>query len=181
MKGSFSFEHSIEDGDAVASFVLDPKNAALYHVDTHRVIVIGHSMGGFIAAATAAHQPRISAVVMVSPWNIGAKRPDEAEEARALARGENMAPLAGTDATTLAREEFSHQTQLDMVHFAPAIAARAILLTTADDGSSQFVEPFANALHASGAKGVKMLTFQADHAYSGKRQDLIEAIINFLQ
>lgn len=46
VKGDFSFEHSAEDADVQVSYVLDPENARKYGIDTHRVIVIGHSMGG---------------------------------------------------------------------------------------------------------------------------------------
>ena len=58
VKGDFSFTHAAEDADAQVQFLLDPANVAKYLVDPHRIVVIGHSMGGYIAASAAAHAPR---------------------------------------------------------------------------------------------------------------------------
>jgi dipeptidyl aminopeptidase/acylaminoacyl peptidase len=58
VKGDFSFAHAAEDADAEVRYVLDPANAKKYRIDLHRVIVIGHSMGGYMAASAAAHNPQ---------------------------------------------------------------------------------------------------------------------------
>ncbi|MGH9731498.1 MAG: alpha/beta hydrolase family protein, partial [Candidatus Acidiferrales bacterium] len=49
-KGNFSFEHAAEDADTQVRFLLDPANAQKYGIDARRVIVIGHSIGGYMAA-----------------------------------------------------------------------------------------------------------------------------------
>lgn len=72
VKGDFSFQHAAEDADTEVRYLLDPANAQKYHVDTHRVIVIGHSMGGYMAASAAAHNPEVAGAVLISAWNIGA-------------------------------------------------------------------------------------------------------------
>ena len=75
VKGNFSYAHAIEDADAEVAFVRDPANAAKYHIDPNKVVLLGHSMGGFMVASAAAHDPKISGVVMISAWNIGASFP----------------------------------------------------------------------------------------------------------
>jgi pimeloyl-ACP methyl ester carboxylesterase len=179
--GAFSFVHSAEDADAEVNFVLDPKNVAQYHIDPHRVVVIGHSMGGFMAASAAAHNTNVKAVVLLSAWNIGAPRPSEADEAKALASGENLAPIAGADGATLAREEFTHRAELDMLHLAPAIAPRSVMVVTANDGSDQFATPFVAALRAAGDTHISTSHFETDHAYSPKRLELATAVLAFLK
>ena len=179
--GVFSFMHCVEDADSEVSFVMDPRNIAQYHIDPSRVVVVGHSMGGFIAASAAAHNKNVKAVVLLSAWNIGAPRPSEADEAKALASGDNLAPIAGTDGATLAREEFTHRAELDMLHFAPAIAPRPVMVVTADDGSDQFATPFVAALRTAGATHISTSHFATDHAYSPKRQELAMAVIAFLK
>jgi uncharacterized protein len=179
--GAFSFVHSVEDADAEVNFVLDPKNVAQYRIDPHRVVVIGHSMGGFMAASAAAHNTSVKAVVLLSAWNIGAPRPSEADEAKALASGENLAPIAGADGATLAHEEFTHRAELDMLHLAPAIAPRSVLVVTANDGSDQFATPFVAALRAAGDQHISTSHFETDHAYSPKRQELATTVLAFLK
>src|SRR5580698_9643258 len=50
--GVFSIAHVLEDADAAVAFVRQPEIAAKYGIDTHRIVLGGHSMGGL---ATAAH------------------------------------------------------------------------------------------------------------------------------
>ena len=179
--GAFSFVHSVEDADAEVNFVLDPKNVAQYRIDPHRVVVIGHSMGGFMAASATAHNTNVKAVILLSAWNIGAPRTSEADEAKALASGENLAPIAGTDGAKLAHEEFTHRAELDMLHLAPAIAPRPVMVVTADDGSDQFATPFVAALRAAGDQHISTSHFETDHAYSPKRLELATAVLAFLR
>src|SRR5882762_1476502 len=51
--GQFSIAHVLEDVDAVAAFVRDPDIAAKYGIDRDRLVLGGHSMGGFASAAHA--------------------------------------------------------------------------------------------------------------------------------
>ena len=178
--GTFSFLHAAEDADAEIHFILDPANAAKYRIDPSRLIVIGHSMGGFMAAAAAAHNPQVKAAVLISAWNIGAPRPaTEAEEAKALASDENLVPLSGTSGEALAHEEFTHRPELDMTHLAPAIAPRPVLLITANDHSDRFAAPMAAALRSAGDTHVTTQHFDTDHPYSGQRLQLSETVVAF--
>jgi uncharacterized protein len=40
--GTFSFEHGLEDTDAVLAWVRDPANIAKYHFDAHRIALPAH-------------------------------------------------------------------------------------------------------------------------------------------
>jgi uncharacterized protein len=179
--GTFSFLHCVEDANAEVAFVLDARNVAQYRIDPNRIVVIGHSMGGFMAASAAAHNPRVKAAILLSAWNIGGPRPSEADEAKALASGDNLAPIAGTDGATLAHEEFAHRAELDMVNLAPAISPRRVLIVTANDHSDQFAGPFSAALKSAGDQHVSVAHFDTDHPYSGKRVELIRTVLAFLK
>lgn len=179
--GDFSFTHCVEDADAEVRFVFDPENIKRYQIDPNHTAVIGHSMGGFMAASAAAHDLRVRSVVLLSAWNIGAPRPNEQEEARALASGENLAPIAGADGATLAHEEFTHRAELDLLHLVPSIAPRPVMIVTAQDGSGQFATPFVAALKADGDTRIRTVNFATDHVYSPKRQELAAAVLDFLK
>jgi pimeloyl-ACP methyl ester carboxylesterase len=179
--GTFSFLNCVEDADAEVRFITDPKNVALYRIDPNRIVVIGHSLGGFIAVSAAAHNVAIKAAVLLSAWNVGAPRSSEDDGmAKALSSGENLAPIKGTDGTTLAHEEFTHQAQLNMVQLAPQIAPRPVLVVTATDGSDQFATPFMAALRSAGDTKISSSHFETDHSYSGARLELIQTVLTFL-
>ena len=180
--GAFSFMHCVEDADAEVNFITDPKNVALYRIDVHRIVVIGHSLGGAIAVSAAARNPIVKGAVLLSAWNVGAKRATEDDGmAKALASGENLAPIQGADGTTLAHEAYTHRAQLDMNQLAPLIAPRPILIITANDGSDQFATPFESALHSAGDDKVFSHHFATDHSYSGTRPELIDIVLEYLK
>lgn len=180
VSGAFSFLHCIEDADSEVDFVLDPKNVSQYRIDPTRVVVIGHSMGGTLAVSAAAHNTRVKAAVLLSPWNIGAGQGGE-EEAKALASGENLAPIVGADGPALAHEILTHHAELDMVHLAPPVAPRPVLIVTANDNSDQFASPFAAALRLAGDTRVSLAHLETDHSYSAKRLELADLVSRFLQ
>ncbi|HMF54484.1 MAG TPA: alpha/beta fold hydrolase, partial [Edaphobacter sp.] len=66
VKGDFSFTHVLEDADAEVAFLRDPAVDAKYHIDPAKIVLVGHSMGGFAVASATAHEPRVAGVVMIS-------------------------------------------------------------------------------------------------------------------
>src|SRR6185312_17467789 len=103
--------------------------------------VIGHSMGGYMAASAAARNKQVAATVLISAWNIGADYASRhhgaaavstvESEAKSLASDNNLLPLSGTSAEALAREIYNHQSALNMNNLAPAIAPRPVFVITA--------------------------------------------------
>src|SRR6201996_7264374 len=57
--GKFRFAQNIDDARAVLSFLRDPGNAAKLGIDAHRIVLLGHSMGGWVAAHTASRDPTL--------------------------------------------------------------------------------------------------------------------------
>jgi dipeptidyl aminopeptidase/acylaminoacyl peptidase len=60
--GAFSFGNATEDVAAAIAYLRDPANAAKLRTDPKRIVLIGHSMGGFLAAHGGAHDPEIAAI-----------------------------------------------------------------------------------------------------------------------
>ena len=58
--GSFSFRGNLADAKAVLTYVRAPANAAKLQVDPRKLVVIGHSMGGWVTAMTASSPIRTS-------------------------------------------------------------------------------------------------------------------------
>lgn len=190
-KGNFSFAHAAEDADTQVHYLLDPANAKKYRIDTHHIVVIGHSMGGYMAASATAHNSQVAAAVLISAWNIGAEYQSQrhnrssaaaiAKEAKDLASDNNLLPLSGTSGVALAHEIHEHQKELNFDNLAPAIAPRPVFVITANEGLAPADHSLAQALQKAGDNSVKEQHFNTDHSYSGKRAELITAIEEWLQ
>ncbi len=70
--GVFSIAHVLEDVDAAVAFVRQPDIAAKYGIDTHRIVLGGHSMGGFATAAHTRADDHLLGAVLLDSWNAGA-------------------------------------------------------------------------------------------------------------
>jgi uncharacterized protein len=188
--GNFSFTHCAEDADTQVHFLLGPANIQKYRIDPHRLVVIGHSMGGFMAASATAHNPQVAAAVLISAWNIGAdyethrhstsKSPSVEEEAKGLASDDNLVPLAGTSGEALAREIHDHASALNFNNLAPAMANRPVFVLTAAEGLAPSDHALVEALRKAGNTRVTERHWETDHSYSGQRAELAEAVINWL-
>lgn len=189
VKGNFSFTHATEDADTEVQFLLDPANEQKYHIDPKRVVVIGHSMGGYMAASAIAHNPQVAAAVLISAWNIGGGFKNRhqtggapsslAEEAKTLSADDNLAPLAGTSGIALAREIRDHEKELNFLNLAPQIAPRPVFIITASEGLAPEDHALAEALSKAGDNRVTERHWDTDHSYSGQRAELANAILQW--
>ena len=189
VKGDFSFTHAAEDADTEVRFLLDPVNAQKYRIDTRRLVVIGHSMGGYMAASATAHNPQVAAAVLISAWNIG----DDyqrighlgpatiANEAKELEEDNNVTPLSGTSAETLAHEIYDHQAALDFNNIAVKIAPRPVFVTTSNEGLAPSEHALVEALRKAGDAKVTERHWETDHSYSGVRGELSNAILEWAE
>jgi pimeloyl-ACP methyl ester carboxylesterase len=178
--GRFSFAHAIQDSDAAVAFLR--ANAAKYHLNRQRIFVIGHSMGGFMAASAAAHDPAIAGLVMISAWNIGRDGGQFHNRAFRDAQlqdefRDDVIPLAGTTAEGLMDEAMANAKAWDFVQWAARLKTRPALLVSADDGTRADAHQLAQALGAR-ATEVHMAT---DHPYSDHRIALESTVVGWLE
>ena len=187
--GAFSFSNAIEDTQAAIAYLRDPTNAAKLRADPAAIVLVGHSMGGFMARYVGAHDPAIKAVALISAADMGV---DTVEPIPAAYRdhavaplaqhlaAEGMAPLAGCTPESLAKEVIANADAWNIPSLAPALAARPMLVITSDDGFTPSNDAFVAALHKAGATRVTTLHLATDHSYSDKRIALQTAVLAFL-
>jgi pimeloyl-ACP methyl ester carboxylesterase len=189
--GDFSFTHCIEDTEAAIAYLRDPVNAKKLRADPAHIVLIGHSMGGFMANFVGAEDPNIEAVGMISAANLGGadtwplgspEKPSGATVATVTAAlsKEGIAPLAGCTPESLARDVIANQARWDFVGFAPKLASRPILVITADDGLTATNDAFVAALKKAGAANVTAIHMPTDHGYSDHRIALEIAVLTWL-
>jgi pimeloyl-ACP methyl ester carboxylesterase len=187
--GDFSFSHGIEDTAAALAYLRQPDVARRLRLDPTHIVLIGHSMGGFMAVQAAAADPAVEAVGDISAADLGAgylglQREHSAPEAQhklsAALAGEGMAPLSGCTPDGLASEVAAHAAHWAFPTQAPALKDRPVLIVTSDDGLAGMNDAFAAALRKAGDTHVTTQHFPTDHAYSDRRIELSQAVLAWL-
>src|SRR3984957_7546842 len=187
--GEFSFSHAIEDTAAATAFLRRPEMTKLLRLDPSRIVLIGHSMGGFMAVQGATADPAVVAIGLISAADLGGRIPQllpkEREQAaiQALSEGyarEGMAPLAGCTPEGLARETLANRAQWSFLARADPLKSRPVLVVTSDDGLAPGNAAFATALRHAGNDRVTTLHLPTDHSYSDQRVALSTAVLQWL-
>jgi uncharacterized protein len=187
--GEFSFTHALEDTQAAVAYMRDPANAKKFRADPSYLVLIGHSMGGFMASYTAAQDPAIRAVGLISAANMGGMatarlKPGQEEAAvkplAAALAAEGIAPLAGCTPESLARELIANGAKWNIPDFAPKLASRPMLVVTSDDGLAASSDALVAGLEKAGDTAVTALHLATDHAYSDQRIALEKAVLDGL-
>ncbi|WP_242451913.1 alpha/beta hydrolase [Rhodanobacter sp. T12-5] len=187
--GDFSFAHSIEDTVAAIAYLRQPEVARSLRLDPNRIVLIGHSMGGFMTVEAAAADPAIKAFATISAADMSGRMQamlameKRSDAIAAMAHGlaeEGMAPLAGCTPDGLARELADHAMSWPFLDKVGALKNRNALILTADDGLTRENNAFAAALRNAGDTHLTTRHFATDHAYSDKRIELSHTVLAWL-
>jgi pimeloyl-ACP methyl ester carboxylesterase len=184
--GEFSIASAVEDAQAAVQYIRQPAVAAKYKVDTDRVVIAGHSMGGFAAARYAATHPDVAGLILIDPWNVGVDakvlRSNPLMRAEYLASFDDLGnSLAGADAESLADEVEKSSGDWDLVAAAPRLAQVPMLSIWADRGISKDNTALADAIDQQGKGRLTTRHFPADHAFTEFRIALASEIVAWLQ
>jgi acetyl esterase/lipase len=186
--GRFTLHAGIEDADELLRFLRQPGNATPLALDPHRLLIVGHSYGGYVAAALASHAAGVAGAVLIAPWNISHDQRSWSPLSRA-ARAAAIASsfddvdgrLAGADAATLGREVLASGAALDLAQLAPRLVDKPLLLITAtrDDVGDQGLE-LTDALRHASAPRFTRETMDTDHSFNDQRIALQASILRWL-
>ena len=178
--GSYRFANDLEDADAVLAYLRTPKEAAALGIDPKRIAMIGHSLGGWVTALTAAHDPALLGAAMISPGNIG--RFGHAPRAAVIAgfTANGVEALADTTPTAMADEAIAHGDAWDFVKAGPRLAGTKLFVLTSDDGGTPEADRLIAAVRAAGGTRVSTVHVATDHGWSDRRIRLESEIIRWL-
>ena len=102
--GNFRFAQNLEDAAATLAFIRSPENARRLSIDVNRIAIGGHSMGGWVAAETLAHDSNLLGAVTISAGDFGAiglAAQQDRDKAIAL-MNDNRETLAGVTGESMA-------------------------------------------------------------------------------
>ena len=182
--GKFSLSHCIEDGSAAVAWLRNPGPEIAPFVDPDRIVVAGHSFGGWLAGYTAAHDPKIIGAAMISAADM-AIPPDtpRADLAKYLDSWVHVGGMQLLDAKAedLADEALRNGAGWDLSKMADALARHPLLVVTANDGLAPADDAIAAAVAAKPGAQLTKVHFETNHGYNDKRIALAGALVAWLQ
>jgi len=178
--GEFRFGNNLEDADAVLGFLRDTTNSRRLGVDTNRMVIAGHSMGGWVTAHTAAHHPELLGAILISAADIGRLGAmPRGDLARFMA--DNMESLAGVTAEGMADDILAGASRWTFDVAAPGLARVPLLVLTSNDGLASHTDPLVHRLRELGNTSITSAHRETDHSWSDKRIALQTLVIAWLE
>ena len=176
--GNFRFAQNPEDAAAVLEYLRAPSNAAALGIDTGRIVLAGHSMGGWVTALTASKDSALLGAILISAADMGRARGTREQLVASMA--DNMESLAGVTAQSMADEVMANAKAFSLGNAAPGLAKLPLLVITSDDGLAPAAAALVKAIEEQGGKNIKTAHFAADHSYSDHRIALESEVLQWL-
>jgi uncharacterized protein len=187
--GTFSFGHALEDVASAIDYVRSDSNVAAFGIDPRRVILLGHSMGGWLALmGGAAAGTSVACTVALDFWNVGADgrrmRGDPGRDTSLAAYmkwvTEPGGPLRAENGWRgLITEMGEHADEWDVARKAASLTAQPSLLIAAANVEAH--STLVAALEAAHARRVTGLKWKTDHSFSDRRIQLARTIVGWLR
>lgn len=183
--GNFAFAHLKEDVAAALSYLRE--NAETYRVDTEKLSLVGHSMGGFVALKGASQDPGVTCVVGLAAANYGylaGKMAGDPEiRARFTEDTKALFMLRGFDGEAAAAELIENRLEYDTASFGPALAGKSVLLITGT--ADTIVPPAMQKMNVEAYEKMAELSLshyliKGDHSFSQSRIELQRLVVGWL-
>ncbi|OYZ14117.1 MAG: alpha/beta hydrolase [Sphingomonadales bacterium 28-64-96] len=176
--GAFRFGQNPEDAKAVLATLRKPEVAAKLGIDTRRIVLAGHSMGGWVTGMVASEDQALAGAILISAANMGMAAQMAGDRLEAQAAG-NSEALAGTSPALQAAELRAQAADFDLRPRAAGLARQPLLVLTSDDGLKPATDPLVAAVRAASGKVTE--GHQAtDHSWSDARIALATRIHDWL-
>lgn len=177
--GEFRFGGNLEDAEAVLAYVRDAANAQGLRIDPTRIVIAGHSMGGWVTALTASRHPELLGAILISSADMGVVGTNPREALAAL-MADNLESLAGVTAASMADDLIAGSPRWRFDGAAASLSRMPMLVLTSNDGLGPHSDSLVRRVRALGNNGVTATHVATDHSWSDKRIALQAAVINWL-
>lgn len=188
-EGDFRFTHVLEDVETAIHYLQDNETSQLYNIDTDNIIVIGHSMGGWVALHLAG-RGLVKRVASIAGVNLGlwGELIADSKEAQAFSLRffeSSLPPLSGVTANALIDEVVQNADFFDTFKYADTLSQLDVLLVAGerDDGVPPPLHhaPLVTLLERKNASRLSHTILDADHGFNDKRIALARLLLDWLE
>jgi acetyl esterase/lipase len=186
--GTFSFDGAVEDGGVVFDWVREPAVAQKLRLDPQRIAVVGHSMGGFVAAQVCSSRSPVLGCGLIAPWDLSydvrlvkGKTPAERDRIAREAFDDVDGRVAGLTARQVVDVLAEQGEHWQLARTAPAIAKHPLLIVLASrDAEDDKALDLLPALKAEHATALRVETLDSDHSFNDRRIALQNLVLTWL-
>lgn len=186
-EGEFSFMNAEEDVNNVLNYIHRKENAKKLRIDTDRISIIGHSMGGHMALAGIFDAPFVKCAVTYDGANLGVSDigilDDPETDIPWREYSDTLFMLKGWSTQKAVKELEQHGKALNLVRRVEQINGRPALLIVADSPVipvKSHIAPLFEALKQTKESDITYTLINDDHSFNSTRSELIKTTIEFL-
>lgn len=183
-EGYFSIGNAVADTAAATDFLYAPANVAKYGIDTHKIVIAGHSTGGYNAGIQASRDRRLAGAILIDAWNaapLGSAAEiaaDEAETRDELTKADF--PMLKIESKKVLIDDMLSQAPL--VSVARDLATLPILIVgaTREGANGQINQKLAAEIMKTNGFELETVMVSTDHGFSDHRIELTNILLNWL-
>lgn len=178
--GNFRFAQNLEDADAVLAYLRDQANATKLGIDTRRIVLAGHSMGGWVTVLTAAHDHQLAGAILISAADMGSMG-NMPREKLVAEMADNMEALNGVTPESMAEEVSRNAKAFSFANAVTGLKDLPLLVLSANDGLAPQADALVQAIKTEGGGNrIKAIHAATDHSWSDHRIFLESTVIQWL-
>jgi pimeloyl-ACP methyl ester carboxylesterase len=179
--GVYRLSHCLQDTSAVLAYLRDKPNARAFSIDTARIVLVGHSLGGWVAAETAAHDHQLSGIALISAFDVGGFGATMPHAKLVRVMSSMMESLAGVTPEEIANEMEARAALWRFDRIYGQLDHVPLLVITSDKTTEPGDDALVAGLRARGDNHLTAMHMDTDHSYSDHRIALESALIRWLQ
>jgi pimeloyl-ACP methyl ester carboxylesterase len=187
-EGDYCLGQLVEDVQGALNFLRN--NATRYRVNTRKLSLLGHSMGGFAALAAGSKDNGLTCVGAMSPANLGLMaegiRVGEPGALQFLDYADGLFMLKNFDGAHMRKDLLSVSAMsLDTRHFGAGLRGKSVFMVVGEHDVVTPAQSMFDPTVAAYARdpGIELSHFKipGDHSYSWSRIQLTELVLDWLQ
>ena len=179
--GAYRFANNLEDAKAVLAYLRDPANAKALGIDPAKIVIGGHSMGGWVVAHTASQDHGLLGALMISAGDMGTIGLGLPRPALVQEMSQDMESLADVTPDSMADELIKNGEGWTFAKAAPGLSQTPLFVLTSDDGLAGQSDALSKAIKDGGGKQIKTVHVATDHSWSDHRIALQGAVVTWLE
>lgn len=186
--GRYSLRGGVDDATALLTLLRRSPTAKAWGVDPSRIVLVGHSYGGYVAASAATTSPQILGVALIAPWDISftarawGPLPEDRRQAVGLETFDDVdGRLTGATARSLTADVMREGANLDLTKLAAPLARGSLLIVTAtrDTDDDKAIGLLA-ALNQATPEHLTVQNMTTDHGFNDHRIALQATLLHWL-